>query len=317
MASTAVFGVTFVDVKGFPFRHYVSTGRNLGSVKIVHGGVSRNVCEDFANVGMPVEFVSVTDKTCIGQDVVTKLEAEGVGTRYITTGEENGIGMWLAVMDDNGDLAGSISQMPDVVALEKYIDKNGDEIVSNCENIILEMDASESISAKVLALAEKYRKSVYVIVGNMSVILAHPLYLCRTACFICNEIEAGRLFDMYLENLEPSEMLVILKEKTKQMSIPSMVITMGVKGAVYYNSVKDEGGICPSLPTELVDSTGAGDAFLAGTVMGLTRGYSLKKAVHTGTKLASQTIQVEESSCPKDPQFFDEFELLYTKSENK
>ena len=137
MASTAVYGVAFVDVKGFPFRHYVSTGRNLGSVKIVHGGVSRNVCEDFANVGMPVEFVSVTDKTCIGQDVVTKLEAEGVGTRYITTVEENGIGMWLAVMDDNGDLAGSISQMPDVVALEKYIDKNGDEIVSNCENIIL------------------------------------------------------------------------------------------------------------------------------------------------------------------------------------
>ena len=120
---------------------------------------------------------------------------------------------------------------------------------------------------------------------------------------------------MYLESMKPAEMLALLKEKAKQMSIPAMVITMGVKGAVFYDSVKDEGGICPSLPTELVDSTGAGDAFLAGTVMGLTRGYSLKKAVHTGTKLASHTIQVEESSCPKDPQFFDEFELLYTKSE--
>lgn len=315
MASTAVFGVFFVDVKGFPFRHYVSTGRNLGSVKIVHGGVSRNVCEDFANVGMPVDFISVTDKTSIGRDVVAHLNGLGVGTNYIAEVEENGIGMWLAVMDDNGDLAGSISQMPDVVALEKYIDRHGDEIVSKCENIILEMDASGSISAKVLALAEKYHKNVYVIVGNMSVILAHPLYLCRTACFICNEIEAGRLFDMYLESMEPAEMLALLKEKAKQMSIPAMVITMGVKGAVFYDSVKDEGGICPSLPTELVDSTGAGDTFLAGTVMGLTRGYSLKKAVHTGTKLASHTIQVEESSCPKDPQFFDEFELLYTKSE--
>ena len=148
----------------------------------------------------------------------------------------------------------------------------------------------------------------------MSVILAHPLYLCRTACFICNEIEAGRLFDMNIENLDPAEMLVLLREKSRQMGIPTMVITMGARGSVYYDSEKDEGGICPSLPTELVDSSGAGDAFLAGTVMGLTRGYSLKKAVHTGTKLASLTIQVEESSCPKDPQFFDEFELLYTKS---
>lgn len=135
MGATAVFGVFFVDVKGFPFRHYVSTGRNLGSVKIVHGGVSRNVCEDFANVGMPVDFVSVTDKTSIGRDVVAHLNDLGVGTQYIAEVEENGIGMWLAVMDDNGDLAGSISQMPDVVALEKYIDKYGDKIVANCENI--------------------------------------------------------------------------------------------------------------------------------------------------------------------------------------
>lgn len=317
MASTAVFGVNFVDIKGFPFKHYVSTGRNLGSVKIVHGGVGRNVCEDFANVGMPVEFISVTDKTSIGQDVIARLDETGVGTHYITTVEENGIGMWLAVMDENGDLAGSISQMPDVVAFEKHIDKYGDEIVENCENIILEMDASSSISAKVLALAEKYNKNVYVIVGNMSVILAHPLYLCRTACFICNEIEAGRLFDLCLEDMAPDEVLSVLKEHAHKMSIPSMVITMGANGAAYYDSVKDEGGICASLPTELVDSTGAGDAFLAGTVMGLTRGYSLKKAVLTGTKLASLTIQVEESACPKDPNFFYEFESGRTKPIDK
>lgn len=312
--STAVFGVTLVDIKGFPFEHYISAGRNLGSVKIVHGGVSRNVCEDFANVGMPVEFVSVTDKTCIGQDVVARLNSKGVGTKYITSVEENGIGMWLAVMDENGNLAGSVSQMPDVAALEKYIDKHGDEIASGCKNIILEMDASESISAKVLALAEKYRKAVYVIVGNMSVILAHPLYLCRTACFICNEIEAGRLFDMYLENTKPAEMLCLLKEQTKRMNIPSMVITMGVNGAVYYDRINKTGGFCPSIPTELIDSTGAGDAFLAGTVIGLTKGYSLKKAVHAGTKLASSTIQVEESSCPKNAHFFDDFEHFYTES---
>ena len=39
MANTVVIGVTFVDIKGFPYARYDPAGRNLGSVKVVHGGV--------------------------------------------------------------------------------------------------------------------------------------------------------------------------------------------------------------------------------------------------------------------------------------
>lgn len=308
MASTAVFGVAFVDVKGFPFNTYVPTGTNLGIVKIVHGGVSRNVCEDFANIGMPVDFVSVSDRTCIGQDVVTHLGNIGVGTEYITWTENNGIGMWLAVMNDKGDLAGSTSQVPDVAALEAFIGAKGEEIVSKCENIVLEMDLSESIAEKVIYLAEKYSKKVYVIAGNMSVILKRTDLLRRVSCFICNEIEAGRLFGVDLSDFTPREMLNTLKAKAKETDLPPMVITMGSVGSVYFDGRAGEEGMCPSCSCKIVDTTGAGDAFFSGAVMGLTRGYDLGKAVKAGTKLAALTIQVEESSCPKNPHFFDEFD---------
>ena len=54
MGYIAVFGSVFVDIKGFPFGKYLPTGRNVGDVKIVHGGVCRNVAEDLANVGADV-----------------------------------------------------------------------------------------------------------------------------------------------------------------------------------------------------------------------------------------------------------------------
>ncbi len=307
MAATAVFGVAFVDVKGFPYEKYVPTGRNRGDVKIVHGGVSRNVCENFANVGMPVNFVSVTDHTCIGQDVVTHLENIGVGTDYITWVPTGGIGMWLAVMDEDGNLAGSISQMPDVDALEAFIGAKGEEIVSKCENIILEIDTNEAISEKVISLAEKYGKKVYVIVGNLSIIGKRPDFLSRVDCFICNEIEAGKLFGRNLTDVTPDEMLDFIIKKTAEYKIPSMVVTMGATGSVYYNYRTGEKGFCPSVPCQLMDTTGAGDAFLSGTVMGLTKGYSLEKATLAGAHLASATIEIEESSCPKNPKFFEQF----------
>ncbi len=308
MASTAVFGVSFVDIKGFPFSTYVPTGTNPGNVKIVHGGVSRNVCEDFANVGMPVTFVSVSDHTPIGLDVVDRLQNIGVGTDYITMIPCGGVGMWLAVMDELGDLAASTSQMPDIDALESFIGAKGEEIVQNCENIVLEIDMNESIAEKVLSLAEKYGKKVYVIVGNLSIIGKRPDFLSRVDCYICNEIEAGKFFGMDLQNYSSEQMLDTVIKKSAEFKVPSMVVTMGKQGAVFYDSRTGEKGHRPCNPATIVDTTGAGDAFLSGTVMGLTKGYNLAKAVKAGTYLASATIQVSESSCPKNPKFFEQFE---------
>lgn len=45
-----VMGAVFVDIKGYPSETFIPSGRNKGTVKQVHGGVSRNVVEDIANV---------------------------------------------------------------------------------------------------------------------------------------------------------------------------------------------------------------------------------------------------------------------------
>ena len=39
----AVIGTVFVDIKGFADAHYDPAGRNVGKIKLVHGGVGRNV----------------------------------------------------------------------------------------------------------------------------------------------------------------------------------------------------------------------------------------------------------------------------------
>lgn len=306
MANTVVVGVTFVDVKGFSRYKYDPDGRNLGMVKIVHGGVSRNVVENFANVGMPVSFASIVDDSAIGRDVVRRLENAGADLKYTVTTDHDGFGMWLVILDEKGDMAGSISCMPDLSALEKHIIEQGDRIVSGAENIVLEIDMNESIAERIFELAEKYDKKVYAIVGNLSVIKKHPEYLKKTDCFICNEVEAGKLFDAELEELEPTEMLDFVVPAAENAAIPSIVVTMGAKGSVYFDSQSGKKGICAPTPVRLVDSSGAGDAFFSGTVMALTKGIPLSEAVKYGSRLASMTIACEESACPVCPDFFNE-----------
>ena len=77
-----------------------------------------------------------------------------------------------------------------------------------------------------------------------------------------------------------------------------MVVTMGADGAVFAD-VSGNCGIVPGIRTQVRDTTGAGDAFFAGTAVGLTRHKPLREACEIGTRLASSVIESEESVCPE------------------
>ena len=56
-----------------------------------------------------------------------KLQRHKVNTEYMKE-IPNGMGTWLAVFDHNGDLAGSISQRPNLMPILDILEENGDEI---------------------------------------------------------------------------------------------------------------------------------------------------------------------------------------------
>ena len=63
--------------------------------------------------------------------------------------------------------------------------------------------------------------------------------------------------------------------------IPCMVVTMGDKGAVYA-CADGESGIVPAKKVNVIDTTGAGDAFFAGTVIGRAYGKTMAEACDIG-----------------------------------
>ena len=50
---------------------------------------------------------------------------------------------------------------------------------------------------------------------------------------------------------------------------------------------------------DVLDTTGAGDAFFAGTVIGLTYGKTLAEACEIGSRLAASVICISENVCPR------------------
>ena len=202
-----VLGASFVDIKGYPIAQYIPGGRNAGRVVQVHGGVARNVVEDIANVELEPTFVSLVDQTGTGADVIEKLNRHRVNTEYMRR-TEDGLGTWLALFDNNGDVVGSISKRPDLSEIGNILDEKGDEIFEGADSVIVEIDMDPAIMKKAFALAEKYNKTVYAVVSNMSIAMERRDLLKKTGCIVCNEQEALR-FRAFLQEGKVSPVICL------------------------------------------------------------------------------------------------------------
>lgn len=292
-----VLGAVFVDIKGYPSDLYIPGGRNYGRVEVVHGGVSRNLAEDIANVELRPTFVSLVDDTGTGADVVRKLRAHKVNTDYIRT-VPDGMGTWLAVFDNGGDVAASISKRPDLSPILDILEEQGDEIFRDADSIALEIDMDKEIVKRVFAFAEKYHKPVFAVVSNMSIAVERRDFLRSCACFVCNQQEAGILFSEDYEGKTPAELETVLSHHVQAAALPGIVVTMGEQGAVYA-TLDGERGWCPAKRVDVKDTTGAGDAFFAGVTMGLTYGKTLAESCTIGARLAASVICTSENVCPR------------------
>lgn len=292
-----VFGAVFVDIKGYPSGTYIPGGRNAGRVEQVHGGVSRNIVEDIANVELRPTFVSLVDNDGIGAEVLDKLRRHKVNIEYMQS-VPNGMGTWLAVFDHKGEVQAAISKRPDLTPVMTLLEEKGDEIFENADSIALEIDMDKDIVKKIFKLAEKHNKRVYAVVSNMSIAADRRDFIKKTDCFVCNRQEAGILFMDNYEDKTIDELKQILLRKVISAEIPCMIVTLGDNGAVYATA-DGQCGYSPARKVTAKDTTGAGDAFFAGVTIGLTYGKTLAKSCEIGAQLAASVIVSLENVCPR------------------
>ncbi len=295
--SMVVVGSAFVDLKGYSLETYIPQGRNAGRIEEVHGGVARNVAEDLAAAGERPVYVGLADPSSAGRGVLEHLRARGVDVSHCRA-VENGMGTWLAVFDHRGEVVASVSRRPDLRPIGEILAQEGEAIFSEASCVLLELDLEEETLLRAYALAERHRVPVYAAVSIMSIARQRRAFLPRTALFVCNRQEMGMLFGEEVEeDLEPDEVCLRLLRHLRREEIPAMVVTLGDRGAVWA-TMEGERGFCPPVPAEVTDTTGAGDAFFAGTCLGLKRGKSLGEACRVGAKLSSAVIATKMNVAP-------------------
>jgi len=115
-----------------------------------------------------------------------------------------------------------------------------------------------------------------------------------TDIFFCNEAEL-RVSLEYLDLKEPKDLLEF---------VDTLIITSGKRGSRILTRDEDVIEIQPCKPKEIVDTTGAGDAYRAGFYAGLSRSLSLEECGALAS--ASASFAVESFSVQTRPPTWDD-----------
>ncbi|MFZ5827981.1 MAG: carbohydrate kinase family protein [Bacillota bacterium] len=294
-----VVGTVFVDLKCFPQNEINYKGRNLGRTQFYHGGVGRNVAETMGLLGSTVLFSSSVQEGGIGHEVLQRLRESGVEVDGIlTTPDPQGMGMWVAILHRDGDLACSISQMPETRYLEEAWARHGRRMLREAGLCVLELDLSVALADQVLKDAHELGVPVVGLPGNLECIRKRPDLIGQLTTYVCNQIEAEELYGKPVASVPAAEhaALAILERGPQQA-----VVTLGALGCVVAERGMGDPVYIPAKPVEVVDTTGAGDAFVAGVSHALACGADLRLAAEAGTRVAAWTVSQHESVCREIP----------------
>jgi pseudouridine kinase len=297
-AGVAIFGGAVFDRKYRARAPLIAGTSNPVDGSHSHGGVARNVAENLARLGVPIMFSSIVGEDETGSALLRHLEALGVDVSGAARTTARPTAEYAAILDPDNELALGVA---DMAIFDLYSGDHLDAAWANASaagRVFADCNLPAPILAGLCARcrAAGKRLAVNTVSAPKAVKLRGPLGaidLLFTNRAEANALSGGAAGDAHAA-----------AERLLRAGVRAAVVTDGPAGfALVENGQVTWHDAVPAAP---VDITGAGDAFVAGTLCRLIAGDGLAEAARAGALLAARTTETLASVLPElSPAFFE------------
>jgi ribokinase len=252
---------------------------NGTSFAVFAGGKGANQAVAASRAGAAVTFAGAVGDDDFGRQRRDDLVRDGIDVTCVDVIETESSGVALIVVDDEGEnqivvIAGANGR----IGIET-VDRAADAGAWDALLLVLEVPF------------ETVRHAVSRFAGQTQIVLNAAPYdpravelLPHTDVLICNETEASGLlgYPVTVESaLDDARSL-------RALGCTCAIITLGAYGA--FVATVDDAWVTSAPPVEVVDTTGAGDAFCGSLTAWLACGASLRDAVSAGVVAGSIAV---------------------------
>ncbi|GHV86662.1 carbohydrate kinase [Spirochaetia bacterium] len=303
MGPVTVIGGVNVDINGFSLAPLNMADSNPGTVEYCPGGVGRNIAENLHRLGAEVRLISVIGDDWAGDLLRASSRDMGLNIEHslFLPGTSP---VYIALMDNTGEMRLALADMSilDKMSCE-HLESKAD-LIAKSTVVVLDTNLPEAIIRFVL---DRFGSG-----GNCGK-TAGPLFFldpvsARKSAKVSSltgrfdALKLGRMEAAFLSGTDIPEctgtdkrnpgLLTKLEEAADSLirrGTGRVFITLG-KGGVYFAQA-DKRFFTPVKQVQPVNTSGGGDAFMAGMVYGTLHGWEPERIVPFAMAMAAITVQ--------------------------
>lgn len=246
------------------------------------GGKGANQAVGIARLGAPVYFVGKVGNDPFQQRILDQLKGEGVNTKFVVHDEEYPSGMAVVLVDEDGRNCITVIGGANRNLLKKNVEQ-AKEIIQKADILLLQLEIPLKTVEYTLRLARE--SGVCTVLNPAPANILNPEILSNTEILVPNRDEAEKLTNINITSLqEAKEAGALLLGK----GVKAVVLTLDEEGALLVTREKIRHFY--GISVKPLDTTGAGDSFIAGLVIALIQGKNMEEAVGYANYAASFSV---------------------------
>ncbi len=252
------------------------------------GGKGANQTVAAAKLGAAVGMVGRVGTDDFGRALRTNLRAGGADDTYVFTEDTASTGIAIIEVDDTGQNTIVVAPGANAHVMPADIDA-ARSMITSAQAVIVQLEIPLDTVLHALRLARRVNVLTMLNPAPAQTLSAELLTLADIP--IPNEIEASLLTGLEVRDFESAEQAA---DQLRQRGAQVVVVTLGERGAI----AADDRGVkrVPAFQVKAIDTTAAGDAFVAALAVACADGRPLDTALReasasgalAATKLGAQ-----------------------------
>lgn len=288
MDKVVVVGGANIDLCGCCYSPIVANDSNIGKVTIHPGGVGHNIALNLAKLGVDVSFI-----TAIGNDHFGSILRKEMSKNMDISSSlniEGRSGIYLYVSNQDGEMYVAVNDMEAIKALTKEYIYSKKEIIENADVVIIEANLNQDTALEAVKVAKGLVLSDAVSTQKVERLIPSFPYI---DVFKPNLIELEYITKTAIVD---KESLLKASYTLFDKGLKSILLTLGKRGSLYLSPSATY--YCNSHNVSAINTTGAGDSFLAGFAYGMIETREEREAIKYATSCSALTVMSQETVTP-------------------
>ncbi len=283
-----VIGAVNIDIFTNTDKPYTLEDSNLANISLGFGGVGGNIATNLNTLGLNVSFITAFSNDLLGIFLKNHYHKSGIETIESLNSKSKNSSVYLGIMDQDKDLFLGLNDMAIINDLNIDFLTQKQQYIESFEYIVIDNNLNQE-TLNYLLTTYNHKTIMMDAVSAKKVIKLKGL-LNNISVLKVNQIELNVLS-------QETDIKLQIKSLLNQ-GLKEIIVTNKDK-PVYYGKEDVIKVFTTYNCDNIVNATGAGDAFISGYAYGVVNKMDLNNRIDQAMKLANQTLQVKTSTIEK------------------